>query len=111
MWLGAKGRSHTRNDSLEQVFVENGQNLINFSLVSCVALCSSPVVLNQGAAESSRGAANFQTWRVFTSKLHKRVWDNDKLFEKLKKGAANKKKVENHCLTWLITREVRVKWP
>jgi len=37
---------------------------------------SGAVVLNQGAAESSRGAANFQTLLVLTSKLQLRVLPN-----------------------------------
>ncbi len=50
------------------------------------------VVLNRGAAESSRGAANFWTWLVNCSKGCRQI------VKKLRKGAANQKRLRNTAL-------------
>jgi len=63
------------------------------------------VVLNRvaaeplGAAESSRGAANFWIWLVFISKMQLEVPPN---LKKLRKAAANQKRLKNTALVYTV---------
>jgi len=64
------------------------------------------VVLNRvaaeplGAAESSRGAANFWIWLVFISKMQLEVPPN---LKKLRKAAANQKRLKNTALVFILS--------